>query len=179
MNPAPDDLKWLPESKMLGLCRLPRSVINSWKRAGIDLANEAGAYGLEETISVLLLGAAREHIKPKEMAEAWREFVNSGARQSTVLKARERNEDDRFDLIVDPRHATVQVATSDAQLIDAVCHPGWPRPVVVVDVSEAVSEVVRAFNKIGNPKTMKPEKKKPGRPRNVSRARHLHSVASQ
>ncbi len=162
MTPVPDDLKWLPESKMLALCPLPRSVINSWKRAGIDLTNEAGAYGLEETISALLLGAAREHIKPKEMAEAWREFVNSGAHGDAVLRARKIDRCDRFDLIVDPRHATFQVATNDAELIDAVCHPGWPRPVVVVDAFEAISEVVGTFHRIGNPSTVKPEKKQAG-----------------
>jgi hypothetical protein len=172
MTPAPDDLKWLPESKMLELCRLPRSVLNSWKRAGIDLADKAGAYGLKETISVLLLGAAREHINPKEMAEAWREFVSSGAHDEVVQRARQIGDCDRFDLIVDSRHASLLVAASDSELIDAVCHPGWPRPVVVVDVSEAVAAVVGAFHRVGN-STTRPAERKAGRPRNAGRVHQL------
>jgi hypothetical protein len=161
---------------MLGLCRLPRSVLNSWKRAGIDLVNDAGAYGLSETISVLLLGAAREHIKPKEMAEAWRELIGSGGRDQIVQKARQIDDCERFDLIVDARHATLLVATTDAELIDAVCHTNWPRPVVVVDVAEGVADVVGAFNKVGNT-TTRPQKRQAGRPRSAGRIHHLRQEA--
>lgn len=178
MNDSPDDLKWLPESRMLGLCRLPRSVVNSWKRAGIDLTNEAGAYGLSETVSVLLLGAAREHIKPKEMAEAWRELENSGAHERIVNRARKIDQCDRFDLIVDPRYAKLRIATSDAELIDAVCHSRWPRPVVVVDVAEGVTDVVSAFNKVGNP-TPRPVRRQAGRPRSASRVHYLDREAGK
>jgi hypothetical protein len=178
MTVAPDDLKWLPESKMLDLCRLPRSVLNSWKRAGIDLADEAGAYGLKETISVLLLGAAREHIKPKEMAEAWREFVNSGAHDGVVQRARQIADCDRFDLIVDSRHAALLVAVSDSELIDAVCYPRWPRPVVVVDISEAIADVVGAFHRVGN-STTRPDERKAGRPRSAGRVHQLRLEGSR
>lgn len=170
MQTGPDDMKWLPESRMLGLCHLPRSVLNSWKRANLDLTNEAGAYGLAETISVLLLGAARDHIQPHEMAEAWREIVATGAREEIIRKAREVEGCDRFDLIVDPENAVLTVATSDEELIEAVCHPTWPRATVVVDVLERVSAVVRAFHKRGSRMTP-PTERKPGRPRNADRAK--------
>jgi hypothetical protein len=170
MNNGPDDLRWLPESRMLDLCRLPRSVLNSWKRVGLDLTNEVGAYGLEETVSVVLLGAAREHIKPKEMTDAWRGFVEAGGRDAAVAKARDFGRCERFDLIVDPRYAALSVATSDAELIDAVCHPGWPRPVVVVDVAEGIAAVTTAFHRVGS-RTEKPRERKAGRPRNAARAR--------
>lgn len=162
---------------MLSLCHLPRSVLNSWSRAGLDLKTSEGAYGLREVIAVLLLGAARDHIQPKEMAPAWQEIVDSGADIEIVQKARRLSQGDRFDFVIDPENASFAIAQSDAELAAVVRFSSWPRPIVVVDVAERIRQAVRTFDKVGNA-TPRPKERSSGRPRSAARIYRLSAEGS-
>lgn len=164
----PDDIAWLPESRTLGLCRLSRSTLNSWKKSGLELTSEHAAYGLSEVIGLALLVAAREYLPPKELVNAWRSFAASPAGVDAVNAARELKPEARFDLVVEPDNAGFQVARSESDLLAAVSTPMAPRPVVVLDLSARIRQVVETFHRIANP-TKPPAERSPGRPRNAER----------
>jgi hypothetical protein len=164
-----DDIGWLPEARALELCELTRSSFNSWKTAGIDIEPEGGAYGLAQVVPLLLLVAARSYLPPKEMVGAWRDLKGSGEIDEIVNAARGLKEGGRFDLVIEPAHAALRVARSDSALLDAVRHPGAPRPVVVLDLAERVRQTVGAFNRIAN-RTTPPAERSRGRPRSADRS---------
>jgi hypothetical protein len=165
----PDDIAWLPESRMLALCELSRSAFTSWKKAGINLESEDGAYGLGEIIPILLLVAARSHMLPKEMAGAWREIEASDKLARIIHAARGLEPGERFDLVVAPEHAVLNVALDERELVEAVRNPGAPVPVVVLDLADRVRMVVGTFNRIAN-RTGPPSERSPGRPRSADRS---------
>jgi hypothetical protein len=157
---------------MLALCRLSRSTFNSWKKSGLDIANSAGAYGLSDVVALTVLVAIREFIPPKEMIAAWRDLVQSGGAAGIVNAARSLNEGDRFDLIVQPQHASLRLALSEQELTAAVRFPTDPKVVVVIDAADRVRSVVKAFDRLGND-TPRPKEKRPGRPRSADRNIHI------
>lgn len=175
MQHPPDDIAWLPESRALALCRLSRSTSNSWKKSGLDLISDRAAYGLTEVIGLALLVTAREYLPPKELVNAWRVFSASPAGAAALNAARNLEAGERFDLVVEPEHAGFLVARSDAELLEAVSTPMAPRPVVVLDVSARIKQVVDTFNRLAN-RTKPPAERAPGRPRNTERdnVRALH-----
>jgi hypothetical protein len=164
----PDSIAWLPESRTLGLCRLSRSTLNSWKKSGLELASERAAYGLSEVIGLALLVAAREYLPPKELVNAWRSFSDSPTGIAAVNAARDLEPGARFDLIVEPEHAGFQVARNETELLEAVSTPMAPRPVVVLDLSARIRQIVDTFHRIAN-STKPPSERSPGRPRNAER----------
>lgn len=131
---------------------------------------EGAAYGLGEIVSLLLLGAARPHLPPKEMAGAWGELQGTGRLPVIVTAARELGPSGRFDLVVAPEHALLRVALDDEELLEAVRHPSVPIPVVVVDLAPRVRMVVGAFSRIAN-RTRPPAARSPGRPRSGERGK--------
>lgn len=164
-----DDIGWLPEARALELCEITRSSFNSWRSAGIDIEPEGGAYRLAQIVPLLLLVAARSYLPPKEMVGAWRDLKGSGELEEIVSAARGIEAGDRFDLVVEPGHAALRVARSESALLDAVRHPGAPRPVVVLDLAERVRQAVGAFNRLAN-RTPPPAERSRGRPRSADRS---------
>lgn len=172
MQTPPDDIAWLPESRLLDLCGLSRSTFQSWQRAGLDVGNDQGAYSLDDAIALIVLAAVRDHLAPKDMVGAWRFLLKSGEAADLLAAARLLKRGDRFDLVIEPDLASLKVARSDAELADAVRHPTDPRPVVVLDLAERVYRGCRAFERLGN-ESPKPRRKAPGRPRSADRKVHV------
>jgi hypothetical protein len=172
---TPHDLAWLPEAQILKVCRLPRSTLQSWRRSGLELADEA-AYDLKALVTLVLLVATREFLSPKEMVGAWRALVRSGTDTEIVEAARRLAKGGRFDLVIDVTYASLEIAQSETELMTEVRHPSLPRPMVVVDVAEAVYLAVKYFNDHANT-TPRPKEKGPGRPRSADRVRLLREEA--
>jgi hypothetical protein len=157
---------------MLSLCRLSRSTFQSWRRSGLDLPGTGGAYGLNEVLTLTILVAVRDFLAPKEMVAAWRHLVRSGREEEILSSARGLERGDRFDLVIEPELASLELARSDEELVAAVRHPTYPREFVVVDGAERVYTVVDAFSRLGN-ETPRPRQKGPGRPRSADRNVHV------
>lgn len=159
---------------MLDLCEVSRSTFNSWRKAGLDLVAERGAYGLDRIVAVVVLASARKYLTPKDMAGAWRSAVKSGADERIARAGRSLEADGRFDLVIESEHAFLSIACSEEELVEAVRHPGAPRPVVVVDLADRIRHVVETFDRIAN-ETPRPQERGPGRPRSADRdnVRHL------
>src|SRR5262249_13085652 len=117
---------------------------------------------------VTILVAVRAYLPPKEMAGAWRDFSTSGERDAATLAARRLEPGQRFDLVVEPEHAGIQIARDERRLLEAVRHPSSPRPVVVLDLAERIGTVGPPFGRIANRTTPTPEGA-PGRPRSADR----------
>jgi hypothetical protein len=164
MHGAPDDISWISEPRMLGLCGLPRSTRQSWERAGLDIGDVGGAYGEGAVLEIALLVIIREHLGLEEMVSAWRELSNSGAAADLINQARCLHDKDRFDLILEPDHAGIRAASTNGQLVAAVRHPGAPRPVVVVDIADRIRLVRDSFRRLATHEP-RPQVKRPGRPR--------------
>lgn len=154
---------------MLTLCELSRSTFTSWKKAGINLESEDGAYGLAQIVPILLLAAARPHMPPKEMAGAWRQIEATDKLERIVHTARSLEPGERFDFVIAPEHAFLNVALDESELVEAVRHPGSPVPVVVLDIADRVRMIVGTFNRIAN-HTRPPSERSPGRPRSADRS---------
>jgi hypothetical protein len=164
MQGPPDTISWISEARMLGLCDLPRSTFQSWLKAGLDLADPGGAYGLAETLEIAVLVHARRHLGLEEMAGAWKSATRSGRREEIVRRAVALEEGDRFDLVIQPQHASLVVAESDAELVRAVRHPTAPRPVVVLDIADSLLLVKEGFEGLATVGS-RPSETRRGRPR--------------
>jgi hypothetical protein len=164
MHDAPDDISWISEPRMLGLCDLPRSTRQSWERAGLNVGDAGGAYGEGAVLEIALLVMIREHLGLEEMIGAWRDLTSSGTAAEIINRARHLRERDRFDLVLEPEHAGIRVARTNAELAAAVRHPGAPRPVVVVDIAERIRLVRDSFRRLAVHEP-RPQVKRPGRPR--------------
>jgi hypothetical protein len=164
MQDAPDDILWISEARMFNLCELPRSTFQSWVKAGLDIEDPGGAYGLADVLAILLLVHARRYLGLEEMAGAWRELGREGAIGTMIRAACDLEEGERFDLVLEPEHGSILVARSNPELVNAVRHPGAPRPVVVLDLSEAIQLVKKSFMRLAN-RSPRPREKRRGRPR--------------
>lgn len=158
---------------MLELCSLSRSTFQSWRKAGLDIGEESGgyksgAYGLNEAITLAILVSIREFLPTREMVLVWQRLVATGEAPKLTNAARNLKKGSRFDLVVEPRHAALTLAQTEEALVEAVRHPGDPRPVVVIDASERIYTVVRTFGLIGN-RAPPPKKRTAGRPRSAER----------
>jgi hypothetical protein len=163
-------MKWITESRLLELCGLSRAQLNSWIKSGLDLekAGARAAYGLYELVKILLLAKLRAHLSPKQMIGVWAELAKGGRDAEIVAAARALKPGERFDLVVDLRFSTFDVALSEKELLNAVRHPTDPRPVLVLDVADSVRLVVAAFHREANA-TRPPAARGPGRPRSAAR----------
>lgn len=175
MTSPPQDLAWLPEAKILKVCGLPRSTLQSWGRSGLSLAEEP-AYDLKALLTLVLLAETREFFSPKEMVGAWRDLVQTGAEDEIVERARRLSKGDCLDLIIDVTYGSLAVAQSDSELAAEVRGMKKPRPLVVIDASEPVYRAVKYFADHAN-RTSRPKQKGPGRPRSADRVRHLREEA--
>jgi hypothetical protein len=164
VHDAPDDISWISEPRMLGLCGLPRSTRQSWERAGLNVGDAGGAYGEGAVLEIALLVIIREHLGLDEIIGAWRDLTSSGVAAELINHARCLREQDRFDLVLEPEHAGIRVARTNAELVAAVRHPGAPRPVVVVDIAERIRLVRESFRRLATHGS-RPQVKRPGRPR--------------
>src|SRR4249919_2093692 len=98
MTERPDDIAWIPESQMLDFCRLSRSTFHSWKKSGLDIVSENAAYGLNDLLCLVILGAARKFLPPKKMIGAWRRLESNGEATSILIAARQLEQGGCFDL---------------------------------------------------------------------------------
>lgn len=153
---------------MLELSHVSRSTFQSWQKAGLDIASKSGAYGLSEVVTLAILALVRDFLQTREMVSIWKDLVASGEAGRMINAARKLKEGAAFDLVVEPRHASLKLALTDKQVVEAVHHSADPRPVVVVDASERIYTVVRTFNRV---RITAPRRKArtPGRPRSVAR----------
>jgi hypothetical protein len=164
MQSEPDDILWITEARMLSLCKLARSTFQSWVKAGLDIEDEGGAYGLSKVLAVALLVEARRHLGLEELLGAWWELARSDDLSAILGAARRLEKGERFDLVIEPEHASIALARSDVELVAAVRHPGAPRSVVVVDLSDRTLLVKESFFRLAS-RAPRPEKKRRGRPR--------------
>jgi len=169
MSPPPDELSWVPQSRILGLCDISRATLNSWIKSGLDLGEDAAAYDLSDLMTLLIFASARKHMTPKHMVAAWTDLVRSGEATRITNAARHLGSEDRFEVVVDPEYGALAVALSEEELLAAVRHPNAPRPVVVVDLAEKVRDAVAAFHRFAE-KGERPAVRKPGRPRSANRS---------
>jgi hypothetical protein len=172
--PSPHDIAWLPESQVLKVCGLSRSTLQSWVRSGLDLAVDA-VYGLPALVSLVLLAEARSFLSPKEMVEAWGALSRAGRVESLVEAARNLERGQNFDLVIDVTYASLRIAETEAELMDAIRHARRPRPVVVLDMAESILLAVEYFEAHAN-RLPQPKKKGPGRPRSAAR---VHFIAEE
>jgi hypothetical protein len=70
---------------------------------------------------------------------------------------------DRFDLVVEPDFGGICVATDDADLVEAVRHPGAPRAVFVIPLAEKLVLIRDAFRRFATA-AKRPTERKVGRP---------------
>jgi hypothetical protein len=169
MNSPPDELLWVQQSRILGLCDISRAALNSWIKSGLDLGEDTAAYDLSDLVTLLIFAAARKHMTPKHMVGAWTDLVRSGEATRIINAARELGSDQGFDLVVDPEYGALRVALSEGELLEAVRHPTAPRPIVVVDMAEKVRDAVSAFHRFAE-RGERPPARKRGRPRSASRS---------
>lgn len=149
---------------MLSLCELPRSTFQSWIKAGLDIEEPDGAYGLSQVLSVAILVAARKYLGLEELVGAWRAANGSGAANQMLTAARGLGKGDRFDLVVEPAHGSIAIARTNSELVKAVRHPGAPRAVVVLDLAERILLVNASFKRMAGYEP-RPVEKRRGRPR--------------
>jgi hypothetical protein len=162
---AASDLTWVSESRLLGICSLPRSTFQSWIRSGLNLADEGGAYGLREVIALTLLAAARDHAGVEELIAGWRRLERSGGDVAVIDAARGLQDGARMDLVLDPSGGAFAIARNDVELVEAIRrHRDVPRPLFVVDVAARIRFAVDAFESFAKA-TPRPVSKRPGRPK--------------
>lgn len=176
MTSPPRDLAWLPEAQILKVCGLSRSTLQSWRRSGLVLAEEA-AYDLKALVMLVLLAEAHKFLSPKEMVGAWRGLAEAGAEAEIVERARRLGRGDRLDLVIDLTYTSLAVAQSDAELTAEIRELRKPRPFVILDVAEPVYLAVKYFDDHAN-RTSRPKERAPGRPRSADRVRHLHEAGT-
>lgn len=164
MHAGADDIEWVSEARMFSLCELPRSTFQSWVKAGLDIQDSGGAYDLDDVLEIAVLVQARRYLGLDELVGGWRQLTRSGAAKEIVAAARELKEGEQFDLVLEPEHASIVAAGNAEELIDAVRHPGAPRPVVVLAVSEEIQLVKESFARLAKT-APRPTKKRRGRPR--------------
>ncbi len=167
MHAGADDIEWVSEARMFSLCELPRSTFQSWVKAGFDIQDPGGAYGLDDVLEIALLVQARRYLGLEELAGGWRQLTRSGVAGEIVVAARELKEGEQFDLVLEPEHASIVAAGNNDELIDAVRHPGAPRPVVVLAVSGEIQLIKESFARLAKT-APRPAEKRRGRPRRQS-----------
>jgi hypothetical protein len=149
---------------MFSLCELPRSTFQSWVKAGLDIQDPGGAYGLADVLAISILVHARRHLGLEEMVSAWRDLALTGGAGEIIAAARAAEEGERLDLVLEPEHASIAVARSNDELVAAVRHPGAPRPVIVIDLADAIQLVKESFRRLAKT-APRPSEKRRGRPR--------------
>lgn len=161
MTTAPDDLRWVNEARMLALTGLPRSTFQAWRRA--KFVEPLPAYGEGDVLEMAIAAELRRHLRPDEATRAWAALRESGDLDAFVNVARRLEEGDRFDLVIEPNHLGVTLATDDASLVAAVRHPTAPRPVVVVALAEQLRHIRDSVRRTGIT-AARPKERRPGRP---------------
>jgi hypothetical protein len=166
-----DDLKWVAEARMLELCAIRRSTYQSWVRAGILEA--LSSYGEGDVIEVALVALLRDHFPLNDLAERWRQLRNDGSVAGFLVRARQLEDSDRFDLVIEPAFGGITVVADDAALVQAVRHADAPRTVLVLPLAarlRAIRDAYRAFATTAK----RPGERKAGRP--VHRQAGVESV---
>jgi hypothetical protein len=159
----------MPESAALALCGLKRPTWTGWSDQGIVARPSDGAYELHDVIRVALVSELRKVLAVDEMAAAWRDMTADGVADEVVQLAATLQEDDRFDLVVEPASGRVRLATNDEQLAQAVRHPTAPRAVIVISPAGELHRVVGGFaNRALS--SNRPGERRRGRPRGTSRS---------
>jgi hypothetical protein len=164
MHAGADDIEWVSEARMFSLSGLPRSTFQSWIKAGLDIQDPGGAYSLDDVLEIALLVQARRYLGLEELVSGWRQLTRSGAANAIVAAARGMQQGEQLDLVIEPDHAAIVAARNNEELIAAVRHPGAPRPVVVLTVSEEIQLVKEAFARLAKT-APRPTEKSRGRPR--------------
>jgi hypothetical protein len=161
-----DDISWVPQARILELCDISRTTLNSWIKSGLDIPEAAAAYKVSDLVKLLVFAGARKHLTPQQMASAWRELVKTGEAAAITNAARGLKDDDSFDLVIDVKYRALTVVRSDEELVSAVRHPSAPRPVVVVDLAERMRDGIGSFFRDANQEAPPVERKR-GRPKRV------------
>jgi hypothetical protein len=167
MTAPPDDIAWVPQSRILLLCDISRATLNSWIKSGLDIPADTAAYHVDDLVKLLLFAAARKHLSPGSMVAAWRHLVGKGEAEKITEVARELESGDRFDLVIDPEFVAFRVVYTDRELASAV-RLTVPRPVVVVALGERMWEAVDAFKRASKEEEP-PAARRRGRPTSESR----------
>jgi hypothetical protein len=135
----------MPEAAALALCGMKRPTWTGWSEQGIVVRPHDGAYGLHDVIRVALLFALRKVLPVDDMAAAWRGMTSDGVADEVINLATTVQEDDRFDLVIEPGSGRVLLATTDQALAQAVRHPTAPRAVIVISPAAELHRVVGGF----------------------------------
>jgi DNA-binding transcriptional MerR regulator len=167
-----EDSKWVAEPRMLSLCKVARSTLQSWERAGLVARSESGAYGEGDVLEATLLLVLREYFPLDELAERWTNLRTAGAAADFISRARGLGRGDRFDLVIEPDNGGIRVADNDAALIDAVRHPEVPRAVVVLPLADRLRFIRDSFRDIATT-AKRPTQRRAGRPRRRAEVRPL------
>jgi hypothetical protein len=158
-----DDRDWVGEARMLSICGLPRSTLQSWIASGLIASDPGGAYGEAEVLEAAIISALRDHFALEELTRLWIGLRERGSVGAFVARAHELADEDRFDLVIEPTSGRILLALDDAGLVDAVRHPSIPRPIVVIPLREKLIFVRDAFRAFAT-NDKRPTSRRAGRP---------------
>ena len=164
---APDSISWIGEARAQDLCGLTRPAWKSWARAKLIEEDAGGAYDERQVLEVALVGGLRNHLSPQDTRLATMALKRNGRWEAMLAHARDLQEDDRFDLVIEPRTCAVRLALDDAALVRAVRHPEDPRLVLVVSLADRMRRIRDGFRAIAVVQE-RPIVRKVGRPRRAA-----------
>ena len=162
MSPA-DGIVWTSESIAQALCGLTRPAWKSRVKARLIEDKPRGAYDERQLMEIAFVGALRDHLSPRDTRLACQALKRNGRWDDLLVRARELEDDDRFDLVIEPGTRAVTLATDDASLVQAVRHPEDPRPVLVVSIADRLRRIRDGFRTIAVARE-RPQQRKVGRP---------------
>ena len=150
---------------MLALVGLPRSTFLGWVKAGIIERDPGGAYTEPVVLELALIAALRDQLSIEELAIRWPRLRSQGkvadfVRRMRGVKARSG----RYDVVIDVKTGTIEVATDAKQLVRAVRRARGVRTVAVIDLAGELSEVQEGFSEWAVT-ARRPERRRVGRPR--------------
>lgn len=159
-------MHWVPEATALHLCGLKRTTWAGWGQQGLVDRPEDGAYGLDDVLRVALAAELRKVVGTDDMAAALRGLDTGGVVDEIFKSARDLNETDPLDLVIEPESGRVTLVKNDEALAQAVRHPSAPRRVIVISPAAEVCRVIEGFANRAKGGA-RPAARRRGRPRGI------------
>ena len=141
-----DAFRWMPESRVVEVCDLPRRSWRRWIADGVVAPPADGIYKEADVMTTAVLAALATVLGPGDAGAAWRRLQETGKSSRFVEAAQQLEPDGRFDLVVVPSRGLVRLAVDDRELGKLVREVAGDRPVRILDAARWLREVREAFD---------------------------------
>ena len=136
---------WVSQRRMQAITGIPRATWHHWASEGLVRIAEDNAYTEADVLELVIVGALRSFLGPRELAAIWRWQRREGFTDALIHQARSIESEGFLDLVLEAETGRLAVASDLPTLLGAVREPLRPRALVVIPLAQHVIRVREAF----------------------------------